>query len=92
MNNLDIIAERVQDYGNDHGLTVFDDYSGRSMCGRSCIGLAVSDSDSAVAGILRYLEAEDEDVREEAQSLLTETMRRDSYGRELVIYWPALTA
>lgn len=82
------IAKYIKSYCNDFGCEYLDDYSGRYMFGKKCIGI-VTDRNMLefMIELSDYLhECGVEKVSEEL-----EQVRWDNMGLEMVIYFPRLS-
>jgi hypothetical protein len=62
-------------------------YSGRGMSGRTCLGIVVNSSVGEVLAML--VESVDDSNREEIVQAVR-SMRTDSMGRGVVLYWPSI--
>jgi hypothetical protein len=87
------IAQALKDAAKAcEDVTFLNNYSGRGMYGRQCVGIAGSESDclSVIATVIDRAHCS-EDEFEEPWFTVLETMllcqERDNMGRDVVIYW-----
>lgn len=82
-----------EDYGTleeiayEHDLTARDDYSGRGMYGKSCIGVTGDDIGNVIR-MLFELKDNDEDL---AYVLVDGRIATDSMGLSTIFYWPGVS-
>ena len=69
----------------DCGFSIREDYSGRGMFGKTCLGIVANNIGKAVAAILRNID--DPDVIEEFAGVL-ENLHTDSMGKSSIFYFP----
>lgn len=63
-------------------------YSGRGMGGAECLGYSISYA--GLCGLLGYLIENVEDADREAVGWAIRSMRQDSLGTDLVVYFPGV--
>jgi hypothetical protein len=82
-----ITLQGLRDLADNYELKFQDDYSGRGMYGKECIGVVGTWSD-----MYQFLLAlgEDEDIRD--LFALEGAPRSDNMGLDTVWYWPGLSA
>lgn len=73
--------------GNYDCISLRDDYSGRCMYGKTCIGLDIDDmsTEQVCMELAIFLVKEDE---EELAERLSQGIRTDSMGLGSIVYWP----
>lgn len=96
MNELQMIAKLVKDAceqteDSDYEVRFRNDYSGRGMYGRRCIGIVGSEKGckQVVAEVLKQAHSDpssDLEFDTVADTLLD--YDRDSMGRDIIMYWP----
>lgn len=85
MNLTSSELETIQQVAYDLDIRVYEDYSGRSMFGRTCLGLVVSDHIGQVVRFFVRLGYLDENLQE---NLLDAQMRHDDLGMDTIVYFP----
>ncbi len=68
--------DKIRKYADDNGLDYRDDYSGRSMYGKTCISISV----------------ESKDVLDTIVKIGVTGAHIDQLGKRDIIYWPAISA
>lgn len=97
MTKVKNLAQLIVEAADDLDVDVRTNYSGRSMYGRTCVGVTGSSSDinSVIAGVIMELsdlavegpDARDQ-MREHIETLLN--YAQDSMGMDRIYYWPGL--
>ncbi len=98
MNQLQVIAKLVKDVceqteDSDYEVRFRNDYSGRGMYGRNCIGIVGSEKGclQVIAAALKQARADSIHDSEVDFDGMVDTLMdfdRDSMGRDIIIYWP----
>lgn len=83
-------VEFVRDYAESNGYRLRTDYSGRGMCGHTCIGVTTDDPAGFLADIL--MEAVDAlgVGKAKAKKVLVTGCKKDQMGLDYIVYWPSL--
>jgi hypothetical protein len=71
------LGVRIVEYANRNGLDIRDDYSGRGMFGKQCLGVVGSIAE--LDALLNRVEGSNEGLC------------KDSMGKEFIYYWPSVT-
>lgn len=82
------LAELIRSFCNDCGCKCYENYSGRGMFGKTCIGI-VTDANmfEVILGLSDYLhECGVDNVREELGRVC-----HDNLGLDMVVYFPSVT-
>ncbi|MBE5453473.1 hypothetical protein E3G52_000337 [Mycobacteroides abscessus] len=90
---LDAFQETIDDYDEEVGARVRDDYSGRGMNGIECVGVVIGDLRfvPALTAELAYIVGEltpSDDVNALTEFLWELPTETDSMGRSTIVYWP----
>lgn len=90
---LDAFQETIDDYDEEVGAQVRDDYSGRGMYGTTCIGVVIGDLRflPAITAELAYIVGElapSDDITALTEFLWELPTETDSMGRSTIVYWP----
>lgn len=96
------ISRKLYERLEEEGLNVRDDYSGRSMYGKMCFGVTVSQLATAlhdVSEVLREIiikeKRDDLDLAKEAADMLEDgnltEFKTDNRGLDYIIYFPHIT-
>lgn len=80
----DLIREFCE---QEEGCTVYEDYSGRGMLGRTCIGIVVDKNISHISVLIRLTQFFDEHGFDDAD-LQLEGTAIDELGLDTIIYFP----
>lgn len=84
---MELARERYEDL-TDEGFDLRDDYSGRGMYGKTCLGLTGSVED--LVRFVMKITDEDDAWYTTDNSWLT-WISTDSMGRDTIFYWPRVT-
>jgi hypothetical protein len=87
-----LIKDAVEQYGDEDAVSFRNDYSGRGMYGRQCIGIVGDESTCMriVGQAIKDAHAQadnDELVFDDVVDTLLDSCR-DSMGRDIIVYWP----
>ena len=77
---------------HDHSIVVFhNNYSGRGMFGRTCVGIVGSMSDCmcVIASVIKEA-ASDRDISLDYTVDTLLDFSQDSMGRDVILFWPLL--
>ena len=93
---LDLFANALMKTIEDEGATLYPDYSGRAMFGKSCVGLVHSDSTYCVSMVMSHVhQLNNENIQsdvdvEDISSLIkvVSQARIDNMGLDYIIYYP----
>lgn len=83
------IAEYIKSYCNDFGCKYLDNYSGRYMYGKKCIGII---TDRNMLEVMLELADYLHECGIEKASEELEQVRWDNMGLDMVIYFPRISA
>ena len=79
----------LEDFCNEHGYDLREDYSGRGMMGDGCIGFVTSDNGFTVAmNLVDSLKDEDNELLDIFKNAGSRT---DSMGYDGIIYFPSIS-
>lgn len=85
------IAEKIKEFCEEKGDRFYEDYSGRCMYGRTCVGVVTEDSAiSLTLDLLVYLVENEMDLYE-AKELL-QFARTDRMGYDTIVYFPRINS
>ena len=90
-------VDMLQDFADDYDYDLREDYSGRCLYGRSCIGFVTDDSGFTVAmNLCSYLndmdpDNEDPDVSDILNAFQRTSASEDSMGLSRIIYFPSVS-
>lgn len=85
-----LIKDAVEQYGDEDAVSFRNDYSGRGMYGRQCVGIVGDESTcmKIVGQVIKDAHAQGMDFEfDEAVDTLLDSCR-DSMGRDIIVYWP----
>ena len=91
---MEAIARLLEEYAEQFGeVSFYNDYSGRGMYGRKCVGLSGSlrDCMQVIAEVIKDAHlCEQLNFNDVVDTLLD--AQQDSMGRGVILYWPEITA
>lgn len=85
------IAELIESCAADEDIEFRNDYSGRCMYGKRCVGVVTDDLSKFLeffAHLVRELDGDDEETPRDANRI--NGVREDSMGRQTIYYWPEI--
>jgi len=89
-NIMQNIKELIEKYCEEEGLDFREDYSGRGMFGRCCVGITCDDPLSKLIGLFAYIMDSDNELEAyEVQETLGKP-KQDSMGMSCILYFPKL--
>lgn len=83
---MNLTPNQLDDFNNlawDIGGEVYEDYSGRNMFGKTCLGIVVEELENSLFRLGK--ESGDYEFSKELQNF-----RTDSMGRSAIIYFPTI--
>lgn len=82
------IANLIRRFVEEHPkYTIYENYSGRYMFGKTCLGVVISDGDSFMDFLMKLTRYLDEQGIEDT-ALTLEGVSYDELGLDIVIYFP----
>lgn len=72
-----------------HGYTCYEDYSGRNMYGRQCIGIVCQSPLQAQSELQSYLESSN-GVLDDNMMLALRDGKEDDMGKQKILYFPLI--
>lgn len=83
------IAEKIREFCEEEGDTFYENYSGRGMYGRTCVGVVTEDNAiSLTLALFRFLVENEMDMYE-AEELL-QCAKTDNMGYDTIVYFPRI--
>ena len=85
---MKLTPNQYDDFANlawDIGGEVYENYSGRGMFGKTCLGITVENLEKALFKLGRMATSEDLEFVTEL-----ENFRTDNLGRDYIIYFPSI--
>ena len=87
---MENIKELIREYCDGEGLDYREDYSGRGMYGRNCIGITCDNPLNTLCKLFAYIVDSDDDLDGyDVQCTLGEP-EQDSMGMNNILYFPGL--
>lgn len=82
------MAKIIEEFCEEYGYSYRNDYSGRCMYGRCCVGIVCQDVLETLVQLCQYIVDTSDDV--DLQEVLG-SPRQDSMGLDSIIYFPAVS-
>lgn len=85
---MENIRELIEEFCNEQDLNFRDDYSGRGMYGRKCVGITCYSPLATLADLFAYIVDSDDEI---CGGEVLETLgkpKMDSMGMEKILYFP----
>lgn len=87
MESKENLIKHIENFCEDFGVEFVNDYSGRCMYGRKCVGIVCDNPLQMAMELQHYLDVEDID-----SEVLASSVASDSMGMQKIVYFPRLSA
>ena len=85
------ISEKIKEFCEDTGNRFYENYSGRGMFGRTCVGVVTEDNViSLILDLFVYMVENEMDLYESKE--LLQCAKTDNLGYDTIVYFPGINS